>query len=109
MRPSDMTGDQERRRLPNEQVDLLWPQARGELLGFANALERGNSGITAAQIRMAVNLADEAIKLRERDMETIKILVMEAISGWIDGNVARVLKEAIKERLRNPENPSNTG
>jgi hypothetical protein len=67
IRPSDMMGDQERRHLPNEQVDLMWPQARGELLGFANALERGNSGITAAQIRMAVQLADEAVDRRSQD------------------------------------------
>jgi hypothetical protein len=35
-----------------------WPLARGELLGFALHLERTNSPITAAQIRLAVQLAD---------------------------------------------------
>jgi len=38
---------------------VLWPQAAGELLGFANALDRGNVGLTAAQIRLAVKLANE--------------------------------------------------
>jgi hypothetical protein len=80
MKPSDMTGDQDRKRFSNEQINLLWPQARGELLGFANALERENSGITAAQIRMAVQLADETIKLRTRDMDAIKSYVKEAIN-----------------------------
>jgi hypothetical protein len=41
-----------------EQVRLLWPQARGELMGYARALERSGAGITAAQLRMALAMAD---------------------------------------------------
>jgi hypothetical protein len=37
----------------------LWPQARGELLGFALALSRKNAEITAKQLHMAVQLADQ--------------------------------------------------
>ncbi len=39
-------------------VLTLWPQARGELQGLANAMERGGSPITASQLRLAVALAD---------------------------------------------------
>ena len=35
----------------------MWPQAAGELRGFQHALE-GNSGLTAAQLGMALQLAD---------------------------------------------------
>jgi hypothetical protein len=48
-------------RLTDERVELLWPQARGELWAYAHALERGGAGLTAAQLRMAVQLADEAV------------------------------------------------
>ncbi len=40
----------------------MWPQAAGELRGFANALERGKSGLTAAQLRMAIQMAEELYK-----------------------------------------------
>ena len=43
-------------------VRRLWPQARRELLGFADHLARGNAGITAAQLRLAVQLADRAAR-----------------------------------------------
>lgn len=41
----------------------LWRQARGELAAYARALDRGGIGITAAQIRMAMRMADLAPKL----------------------------------------------
>lgn len=37
----------------------VWRQSAGELLGFANHLERRNAGITAAQIRAAVALGNQ--------------------------------------------------
>ena len=36
----------------------LWPQPRGELLGFALHLERRGATLTAAQLRLAVAMAD---------------------------------------------------
>jgi hypothetical protein len=42
-------------RLADEQA---WARAKGELLGFARALDRDNAGITAHQMRMAVARAD---------------------------------------------------
>lgn len=50
----------------DEQITSMWPQARGELLGFANALERGKAGITAAQLRMTIWLADRGLKERQK-------------------------------------------
>lgn len=49
----------------------LWEQARGELRGFANALERGLAGLTAAQLRMAITLADRTweIAVRRRELQ----------------------------------------
>lgn len=41
-----------------DQMKEMWPQAAGELRGFANALDRDKAGITAAQIRMAVQMAN---------------------------------------------------
>ena len=40
-----------------EEILKLWPQAAGELQGFKRVLER-NAGITAAQLEMALQLAD---------------------------------------------------
>lgn len=40
-----------------EEILKLWPQAAGELRGFQQALER-NAGITAAQLDMALHLAE---------------------------------------------------
>lgn len=42
----------------------LWPQAARELGGFALHLERNGAGITALQLRMAIQLANEAYRLR---------------------------------------------
>lgn len=42
------------------EVAKLWPQARQELLSFAMHLEHSGAGITAKQITMAVQLADQA-------------------------------------------------
>lgn len=36
----------------------MWPQASGELLGFIQALDRRKMGITADQLRMALQLAE---------------------------------------------------
>lgn len=61
MKPEDMFAEPNKEKLlTNKKVSELWPQARGELSGFANALARSNAGITAAQLRMAIQLADEA-------------------------------------------------
>lgn len=43
---------------PPDDVRLLWPQARGELLGFARHLSH-TSPITASQLQLAVRMADE--------------------------------------------------
>jgi hypothetical protein len=51
-------------RESEEDVNLMWKQARGELLSFSRALDRSNAQITASQIRMALRLADEAVGLR---------------------------------------------
>jgi len=45
----------------NDQELVLWKQARLELLGFANYLEKRNRNITAAQVRMAVKWADVGV------------------------------------------------
>jgi hypothetical protein len=59
-----------------DQIKSLWPQARGELLGFANHLARTNAKITAEQLKMAVFLADRSNEiLKERN----------AMSYWING------------------------
>jgi hypothetical protein len=44
----------------DEQIKYLWPQAYGELQGFANAIGRGPAKITASQLRMAIQLAQRA-------------------------------------------------
>ena len=44
-----------------EEILDMWPQAKGELQGFQKHLER-NAGITAAQLGMAIQLADEEYK-----------------------------------------------
>jgi hypothetical protein len=50
-----------------DQIREMWPQACGELRGFAKALSK-DSGITAAQLRMAIQLAEEAFyNLKEAD------------------------------------------
>lgn len=45
----------------------MWPQAAGELSGFANHLVSGNAGLTAAQIRMAIQLGDEIFAQKIKD------------------------------------------
>ena len=50
----------------DQEVQDLWGQARGELYGFALAMDRRGQSITAAQLRMAVALADQAVQLRTR-------------------------------------------
>ncbi len=41
-----------------EQILLMWPQAAGELAAFQRALEQ-RAGLTASQLRMAIQLAQE--------------------------------------------------
>ncbi len=48
--------------LSPQQLDQLWPQGRGELLGFANHLERTGAGITADQIRLALQMAQKVAR-----------------------------------------------
>ncbi len=51
------------------EILLLWPQSAGELRGFQRALE-AKSGITAAQLGMAVQLAEaEFQRLKEQDVD----------------------------------------
>jgi hypothetical protein len=50
--------------LSDERLRFLWPQAAGELRGFAIALARGDSGLTAAQLRLAIEMADEYYRQR---------------------------------------------
>ena len=64
MKPNEMYSDDKETHLKvwtDEQVVEMWPQARGELLGFSRALDR-NAGITASQLRMAIWLADRGLK-----------------------------------------------
>lgn len=45
--------------MTDEDIIKLWPQARGELVGFSRYLEdRGKAKITADQIRLAVLMSD---------------------------------------------------
>ncbi len=44
-----------------EEILKMWPQAERELKGFQNALE-GKSGLTAAQLGMALQLAEAEFK-----------------------------------------------
>lgn len=44
--------------MTEQEIIKLWPQARGELLGFAQHLESRKAKITADQIRLAVLLGD---------------------------------------------------
>lgn len=49
---------------PVKDLWLLWDQARGELWGYANYLQRRHASLTAAQLRMAITLADRALPAR---------------------------------------------
>jgi hypothetical protein len=58
-----MKNDEElpRSEWTDHEIFFMWPQAKGELTAFANVLTRGgNAGITAAQLRMAILLAERA-------------------------------------------------
>jgi hypothetical protein len=50
----------------DEEIQRLWPQAAGELRGFTIALHTSRMGITATQVEMAIQLADEAFRARAR-------------------------------------------
>ncbi len=63
MTPNDMISDKMGKVYSDQDALALWPSGRAELLGFAVALDRGGSSITAAQIRLAVQLADKQFTL----------------------------------------------
>lgn len=50
-----------KRTWTKEEILDMWPQAKGELQGFQRHLER-NSGITASQLGMALQLAEIEFK-----------------------------------------------
>lgn len=57
----------ERRFFPDtpyskEDILEMWPQSAGELRGLRNHFRRTNTGITAAQLSMALQLAEEEFK-----------------------------------------------
>jgi 1,2-phenylacetyl-CoA epoxidase PaaB subunit len=50
----------------DEEVSELWPQAEGELRGYAQAPRQNRAGITASQLEMALQLAGKEFeRLRE--------------------------------------------
>jgi hypothetical protein len=55
--------------IPQENVDRLWSQARQELANLAQFLTNNNAVITAAQLTMALALADEAVAKRQEKSE----------------------------------------
>jgi hypothetical protein len=55
--------------IPQENVDRLWSQARQELANLAQFLTNNNAVITAAQLTMALALADEAVAKRQGKSE----------------------------------------
>jgi hypothetical protein len=59
MRPDEMFQKDNPDKVSDEECRTQWEQARGELLGLALHLERTQGQITARQIRMAVQMADE--------------------------------------------------
>ena len=46
-----------------DEMRTMWPQAAGELSGLVNHLQRTNAGITAAQIEMAIQMANAYLAL----------------------------------------------
>lgn len=51
-----------------EEMISMWPQAAGELNSFAQTLRRSNAGLTAAQIEMAIQMANaylDSLKTKE--------------------------------------------
>jgi hypothetical protein len=62
--PADVCGQEAPKKPLYSEAQLLrmWPQAAGELRGYASVLERGNAGMTAAQMRMAVQLGEQSWK-----------------------------------------------
>ncbi len=58
--PEDFTAQPDRpteKSWTRDELLKMWPQVKGELRGFQRALE-ARSGITAAQIGMAIQLGD---------------------------------------------------
>lgn len=57
-----------------EDILKLWPQGKQELLQFAKALHNSKSQITAGQIMMAIQLAEQAflqIEQAEKDAKNL--------------------------------------
>jgi len=69
----------DRKKWSREEILEMWPQAVGELRGFQAHLE-SRSGITAAQLGMALQLAEEEFK-RLKDKQVIEGDVLRAQSG----------------------------
>jgi hypothetical protein len=67
-----------------EEIHRMWPQARDELTGFAQALDE-KAGITSAQLRMALQLADAAYLLGIGDLAQLKSRV-----GHIESQTAQI-------------------
>ncbi len=64
MRPEDVLGapqPREEKVWTEEEILRMWPQANDELRGFQRALE-ARSGLTAAQLGMALQLAAAEFK-----------------------------------------------
>jgi len=59
-----------------EDILEMWPQAAGELRGFQRHLER-NAGITAAQLDMALNLAQAEFERLKKVVYTFNIYKAE--------------------------------
>lgn len=67
MTPNDMTSQDPGPKIYTEaEMVGMWPSAAGELRGFANSLDGRGMGITAAQMRMAVQMADAYLKLLQQ-------------------------------------------
>lgn len=81
--------------LTDETLTQLWPQAAGGLRGFAGALERGNSGLTAAQLRLAVQMAD-AYYAQRTGAKAGEADRMEAVKRAREAKVCRICAASMR-------------
>lgn len=51
------------KKYTKKEILEMWPQAAGELAGFANRLRQGNAGLTAAQLDMAIQMGNELLDI----------------------------------------------
>ncbi len=79
----------------NDEIRTLWPQAAGELSGFQNALQ-AKSGLTAAQLSMALQLAqvgfDKVTGSKDQSAETdaaVPAKVLDQIEAVFDRTITR--------------------